>query len=221
MARQKKSTAYQKAREAEIKRLQTRYNAARKTANRRMARLEKLAENPDYYAVLGYAYKNAANDLMRLGSTSKYGRFPGDVGRMSADKTNISKLKAYIATAEEFLRSESSTKTGIDKIYNRRADTLNKKMGTSFTGDDIKTWFDSSIWKKLSEKYGSKTAMKVIAKIQDNAEKIRADIEDARLSHRRIDIDELKDVDGLDINSTLSRHDKSVLANLVDIYSRN
>lgn len=94
-------------------------------------------------------------------------------------------------------------------------------MGTHFTGDDLKKAFDSAIWKKMSTKFGSKTAMKVIGKIQDNAEKIRADIEDARLRHRRIDIDELKDVDGLDVNSMLTPQDKKIVSNLADIYSRN
>lgn len=216
-----KGKAAQAARERTVQQKQAEYARLAKTANRRMYKLEKLAERPEYKAVLGYAYKNAANDLKRLGSESKYGRFPMDITRFSANDVNINNLDAMIATAKEFLESVSSTKSGIDKVYNRRADTINNSMGTSFTGDDLKTWFDSSLWKKLSTKYGSKTAMKVIAKVQDNAEKIRADIEDARLAHRKIDIEELHDVDGLDLSNDMSAHDKTVIANLAEIYSRN
>lgn len=216
-----RSKAQQKSRNARISELKTEYRTLAKRANTRMLRLERLAENPEYKAVLGYAYKNAANDLKALGSNSKFGRFPTDILRLSADDTNIRSLQAYIATAKEFLESPSSTKSGVDKTYNQRAETLNRSMGTSFSGDTLKTWFDSTVWKKISAKYGSKTAMKVIAKVQDNAEKIRADIEDARLSHKRIDIEELQDVNGLDVNSMLSGHDKTVIANLADIYSQN
>lgn len=219
--RSHKSKAQIAARNAEVVRTKAEYRKLAKRANTRMLRLERLAENPEYKAVLGYAYKNVANDLKRLGSNAKYGRFPMDILRFSAEETDLGKLNDFIAKAKDFLAAPSSTKTGIDKVYNQRADTLNKKMGTSFSGNDMKTWFDSTTWKKISAKYGSKTAMKVIAKVQDNAEKIRADIEDARLRHKKIDIEELHDVDGLDLSRDLSSRDKSIIYNLAEIYSRN
>lgn len=211
-----RSKAEEAARNKEIRELQTEYNELRKTANRRMYRLEKLAERPEYKSVLGYAYKNAAYDIKALGAKNER-RFPGDIGRMSANETDIRKLKAYINTAKEFLSSASSTKRGIDTVYAQRAESLNRSQGTNFTTEDMSTFFNSSMWEKLENKYGSGVAMKVIAKIQKNAKQIVQEIEKARKAHKKIDISVLHDVDYLDLAYDLSAGDKKVIENIARI----
>lgn len=211
-----RSKAETTARTKEVRKLQTEYNSLRKTANQRMYRLEKLAENPEYKAVLGYAYKNAAYDLKALGAKNAR-RFPADIGRMSANETDIRKMKAYINTAKEFLSSVSSTKRGIDTVYAQRAASLNNSQGTNFTADDMSTFFNSSMWEKLENKYGSGVAMKVIAKIQKNAKQVVQEIDKARKAHKKIDISVLHDVDYLDLSYDLSAGDKRVIENIARI----
>lgn len=211
-----KSKAETAARNKEVRELQTEYNKLRKTANRRMYRLEKLAENPEYKSVLGYAYKNAAYDLQALGAKNAR-RFPADIGRMSANDTDIRKMKAYINTAKEFLSSASSTKRGIKTVYAQRAESLNRSQGTNFTAEDMSTFFNSSMWEKLENKYGSGVAMRAIAKIQKNAKQVVQEIDKARKAHKKIDISALHDVDDLDLSDDLSTADKRVIENIARI----
>lgn len=205
------------AREKRVKRMQSEYKKLAATANRRMTLLEKLSQNPDYKAVLGYAYKDAAYDLKALGVTKN--RFPQDIAKLSAKETDIRHLQAMINTAKEFLESPSSLKSGIDKTYKARAKTLNKKYGTDFTADNMKTFFDSAIFEKMKSRLGSAMAMKVIGKIQKNSEDIINDIKEARMSHKKITFDALSDIDGIDVNGMLDRNDKAVIGNLARIYS--
>lgn len=201
---------------SEIKRLQHEYHDLARAANNRMTRLEKLAKDPDYAAVLGYAYKDAAYDIKNLFGSS--GRFPQEVSKMAASNTNIRQMKQYITSVKNFLESPSSTKKGIDKVYRKRARTLNKSQGTNFTVDDMRTFFDSSVWKKMNSKFGSKTAIKIIDKIQKNAKQVSEDARKYRSQHRTIEYSTLKDVDGRDISSELSSHDKTVVANLAKMF---
>lgn len=212
MAKRKRKKTVQ-----EIKRLQREYHDLARSANNRMTRLEKLAKNPEYAAVLGYAYKDAAYDIKNLFGAS--GRFPQDVSKMAASKTDVRQMKQYITSVKNFLESPSSTKTGIDKVYRKRASTLNKSQGTNFTVSDMRTFFDSSVWKKMNSKFGSKTAMKVIDNIQKNSDQIAQEAEDARRRHRSIDYSTLHDVDGRDIMSELSSHDKNVISKLADMFA--
>lgn len=204
-------------REARVKELQAEYRKLAKTANTRMTKLEKLSKNPEYKAVLGYSYKNAAHDLKALGTET--GRFPQDIAKMSAKETNIKKLQQYITAAKNFINAPSSTKTGVDRLYGSRAKTLNRKYGTDMTADDMRDFFENSLWEKLSNRLGSQTAMVTMAKIQKNAGQIKQEVARARSKHQRIEIDSLKDVDGLDVDAMLKTEDRKVVENLAKIYS--
>lgn len=197
-----------------VNQLKADYRKLAITANRRMTLLEKLSNNPDYGAVLGYAYKNVAYNLQSLGETS--GRFSHDIEKLSAEETDIRHLSALIASAKEFLQSPTSLKSGIDKVYGKRANTLNKKYGTSFTADNMKTFFESRIFEKMNQKYGSKVTMRIIGTIQNNAKNVIDSIEKARKQHRKLNIE----VDGLNIADKMPGHDRTVLLNLAKIYAK-
>lgn len=217
-----RSKTQQTTRSAELSQLKAEYRHMAKVANQRMSRLETLAEKPEYAAVLGYAYKNAAYDIINVfdGDPDKP-RFLSisDIEKMAGKKIDITTLKMYTARIEDFLESPSSTKSGIIKVYKKRADTLNSRYGTNFTFEDMQTFFNSNAFKKFSFKFGSKTLMKMIGKIQENAEEIIKSIDESRKAHKRIDIDALKDVDGLDTNAMLSGSDKSEVYNIAKIYA--
>lgn len=220
MTRKKKPTKAE--RRATVQSLKTEYRRLAMQANRRMTQLEKLSQNPEYKAVLGYAYKNAAYDLKRfeLLGLAKGGRFAHDIEKLSADKTDIRELKMLISSARAFLDAPSSTKKGIDKTYNKRAKTLNKKYNTDFTSENMKVFFESALYEKLKNRLGSQQTMIVMARLQKKSGEIIEEIEDARKKHKRITISELQDVDGLNIDDELTINDRKVIENLAKIYER-
>lgn len=197
--------------------MQKEYRAAAIRANRRMTNLEKLAaRDPDYKAVLEYAYGNVQYDLNALGMTG--GRFTHELDKVPASKVNMKKLGAALGAVNEFLSAASSTKKGIDRTYNKRAKTINKRYGTKLNSSDMRLFFSSHEWEKLKNMFGSKTAMKIIAKVQKNAKEITKQVETARRQHKKINIDVLNDIDGLNINTALSSRDRGIIANLASIY---
>lgn len=203
-----------------VKELQQEYKILANRANKRMRALERLAENPEYKAVLGYSYRNATHDLKGLGELTKHNRFSLDITRMAAKDTNINHLTALIVVAQSFLDSPSSTKRHIDIVYGNRAKTLNRKFNTNLTADDMKTFFESAYWEKLSNNLGSQTAMIVIGKIQKNTDKILAQVRESKYRYKNIDLDALKNVGGLDINKQISAEAKKIIFNLAKIYDK-
>lgn len=208
-----------KAREAEIQKLQTQYKKLASTANRRLSNIEKLADDPDFgTAVLGYAYKNALYDIQGLPGGEGKVRYPMDISRFSAKKTNIRDLRQAIVSVQNFLDMPSSTKRGIKKVYGKRAKTLNKKYNTDLTWQDLREFFESTFWKKMNTKYGSKTALKAIAKVQKNSGDVLKDIQSANAENKRINIKSLENIDGYNLNKNMNKDDLKVIENLARIY---
>lgn len=203
------------ARTARISKLKKEYRELANEANARMRALEQLAKNPEYKAVLGYAYKDVLHDLEALTGRK---RFLHNIERLSAKNTDIRHLTALINVAKTFLDSPSSTKEGIDQVYGKRADTINEKFGTNFTSEDMKTFFESSVWEKLKDRLGSPVAMLVINKIQKEPNKILEDIEASRQKHQRVNIESLN-IDNKDVNKELTTHDRHVIEKLAKIYA--
>lgn len=213
--------AQRKRIQREIKNLQSEYFKLARSANNRMTRLEKLAQDPEYKAVLGYAYKDAAYDLRHL--FARFGdvqRFPQDVSKMAANETNIRQMKQYIRSVKNFLESPSSTKKGIDKIYRHRASTINRKYNTNFTVDDMRVFFDTTVWKRISKTFESNSALKVIDTVQKNWKEIIEEAKEARKSHKSIDYESLKDVEGRDFNKELGPYDKNIINKLAEMFSK-
>lgn len=208
-------------RTARVNELKAEYKKLARTANRRMYKLERLAENPENKAVLGYAYKNVMHDLKSLGELTKGGRFSMDITKMSADKTDIRHLTALVNTARSFLDAPSSTIGGIEKIYGKRAGTLNKKYGTDLSASDMKTFFESAYWDKLKDKLGSQTAMIVIGQVQKKSDEIIESIDKSRAQHNKIDISSIIDSEGLDTSQIINSKDVKVIERLARIYERS
>lgn len=204
-----------------VNELKAEYKKLATTANWRMLKLERLAENPEYKSVLGYAYKNVMHDLKSLGELTKGGRFSMDIIRMSADETDIRHLTALVNTARSFLDAPSSTIGGIHKIYGKRAKTLNKKYGTDLSAGDMKTFFESAYWEKLKDKLGSQTAMIVIGQVQKKSEDVIESIDKSRSQHKKIDISSVLDTDGLDTSKIIDSKDTRIIEHLARIYERS
>lgn len=126
-----------------------------KRANERLRALEKLAENPEYESVLGYAYRTAARDIKELGvGNSEKVRF--------RIPKNTSQMEAVLRRVDKFLAMPTSTKSGIKETYAKDASAFNKAFGTSFTWQELKRFLDASDWNRLKDEKGSKVLQSVI-----------------------------------------------------------
>lgn len=163
------------------------YRKLAKRADQRLVRLEKLSEKEGYENVLKYAYAKAEQDILMYGKPKNRPRFN------TAPPQNTNSLQGKINDIKRFLDYPSSTKKGIESIYQARADTVNRNMGlraydessgkwvndtNAFTWEDLANFFNSKSWDKLGQAFGSKTVMMIIGQIKMNykdiSEAIRA-----------------------------------------------
>ncbi len=148
------------------------YKRLAKAADRRLRDLEKLSENSKYSHVKEWAYKNAMYDLKNLYGQSAR-RFDTVLPKNSSGSISQKGYMARINAVKRFLNAPSSLKSEIDEVYDKRAETLNKRYGTQFDWQSVGKVFESGLFKKMEKLFGSKTAMKVIGKIQEKGIKIK------------------------------------------------
>lgn len=165
---------------AELKR----YNALAKKADRYMRNLEKLADQPGYKNIKKYAYAKAAKMIEGWtppGSKNKKPRWQ----RNTPEDTRT--LKAKIKDIESFIQMPTATKRGIDRIYKKRVETINKRYKTNFTWQQLAEFFDSTMPDKTFDKYGSKTVLIALGKIQHNRDEVIEKFKSHEPVHLKID----------------------------------
>lgn len=135
------------------------YNKIVRSANKQLYRLEKYSEEPGYENITKFAYAKAMQNIKRR---------HGDKVRfqLANDKTDLRRLRGDINAVLEFMNSPSRSKTGIKKIYQERANTINERYGTSFTWQTMADYYSSGLNVKLDKAYGSKTALTQFANFQ-------------------------------------------------------
>lgn len=164
------------------------YRRLAKRADQRLVRLEKLSEQEGFKKVKQYAYKRAAYDAAEWGADPMKPRFN------IAPPKNKTSLRAKIQDIINFLDMPSSTKAGIVKIYEGRAQTLNnkyKEYNLNLSWSDIADFFDSALYKKMSKKFGSDVAVKTIATIKHNEGQVLKDFKNKQASHVKTESDDL------------------------------
>lgn len=167
------------------KQLRAEYQKEMWKANKKLERLEKLANNPTYEGVLNYAYRVAARDIKNLGiGDSEKVRF-----RMPS---NTNKLEAAIKRAKKFNAMPTSGKREIDVIYRANAKNFNKAFGTNFTWQELRTFMKQSDWENLDKKYGYKLMKKAIKSYVDK-NKAEASVKAANEQHKNVKPDEVAD----------------------------
>lgn len=137
------------------------YKAIAKTADQRLVELERLSKKKGYKEVTEWAYSNAMRDIRGM-----FGEDATRFNRKLPDKVNLNTLYKDINKILKFLNSPTSSVSGIDIIYDKRAKTLNKNYGTNLNWDTTGRLFESRLWKKTGGKKGSATALKAIGVLQ-------------------------------------------------------
>lgn len=152
-------------------------------ADRRMLRLEALAKSgkPGFENVLNWSYAKAQLDIEHW-TKGKGKRFE------TKPPTRQEDIIAKINDIKAFMSSASSTVGSITSTYKKTANTINERYGTSFTWQDIVSFYGSEKHKDWERVLGSSTALNTIAVIQKNEKKIVKAIEENKLRDLRIPV---------------------------------
>lgn len=147
------------------------YRRLAKVADQRLVRLENLADVPGYEGSSKWAYNRAMKDIQKWSGEERT-RFntapPADAGQ----------LKAKINDIKAFINAQTSTKSGITKVYKKRANTYNKKYGTDFSWEDIANYYNKKLNEKFERYADSDVINKAIAVIRSQIRNEKKSIED-------------------------------------------
>ena len=123
------------------------YHRLAKVADQRLLRLEEMAGlregkagTPGMEKVTAYAYDRAMRDLEIYGGGKRFNTKPPLNPDGTVDNRLLSEKLADIRT---FLSSVTSTKQGVQQVYQERTNTINDKFGTNFTWTDLADYFRS------------------------------------------------------------------------------
>ena len=187
------------------------YRREIKVANERLRQLEILSKQPEFENVLKYAYRLAERDIKELGIGNldkvRY-RVPQKGGVI-----NTNKLESALRRVKQFNTGyKTTTKSDIINTYQKDATSLNNKLGTNFTWQEMKTYLDSMEWEKMKKDLGSDVVVKVIKSVTEN-NVTESDILEA-IEHNKT----IEGLDGVESDWTKRIYDKYNL-NVDDLYS--
>lgn len=137
-----------------------------KRADQRLVRLEKLAGEENFEGVLTFAYKGALKDIRQLTGNRDATRFNVALQKTKSGKVNQALLHAKINAVKRFLEAPTSMKSTVVRSYQKRADKINAKHGTSFTWQQMGRFFESAAYEKMLKTYGSDVILKAIGRKQ-------------------------------------------------------
>ena len=156
------------------------YRKLAKRADQRLVRLERLSQEKDFKQARQWAYRRATIDAMEWGASPSKPRFN------IAPPQHMTQLRAKIQDIKNFLDKPTSTKAGIIQVYQNKADSLNEKYkdyGLNLNWSDVGTFFESTLYKKLSKKYSSGTVIKAVATMKKNEGRLLKDFQQQKASH--------------------------------------
>lgn len=132
------------------------YRSFAKRADQRLVRLEKM---PGGDATSG-AYATAARAIEHYTGVTDKPRFNRGIPKEDA------LLRMKIRDIKQFLSMPTSTTGGVRSIANKRTKTMNTKYGVNLTNRQWAQVWESGLGDKLMNKFGSKTAFKMLAKVK-------------------------------------------------------
>ena len=171
----------------DINALRSEYKRLAKRADQRLVRLEQGGLTG------GSAYRSASQ---MTGSDNP--RFNRGIA------TDARRLRGQINKVRRFLGMETSTKTGIAKIESGRSKTLKNEYGIEADGEQIKAIFEGALYKKLNDRFGSKTAATIIGSIQKTEGQVKQTLQELADQHVY-----LSRSDKLSISATIGNYMRS------------
>lgn len=177
MARKKygKSKRWEGSKDFKDLSLLDQYKRLSQRADKRLQRLEKRFNQPGYEGLEKWAYARAMRDI-KAWSGKKGTRFGTKIPEFDDMAAQERYLRAKINDINTFLRSSTSTisggmeSEGILPLENG-AKTFSKKYGAKFTWQQLGSFYESQLSKKLSEQFGSNTIAKAIGRFKRLSDK--------------------------------------------------
>ena len=181
------------------------YRTAAKAADQRLVRLERLTQEENFRIADKWAYARAQRDIEQWSGE-------GATRFNTAPPKSAAALRAKIEDIRHFLTAPTSTKTGIKQVYIDKAKKINEKYGTSLKWDQVGKVFESNLWRSLDKRYGSKTAVKVLGRVQKykNKKKLLEAVKQADTSDLRVPDDQV----GRAVKEALEKHGKDIVETL-------
>lgn len=149
------------------------YKSIAKAADARLLALERLSGKEGYKDVREWAYKLAMYDIH-----ASFGQQAKRFNRKIPD--DLTQIYKNIRNVLTFLESPTSSKQGIDEVYQKRAETIKQRYGVQTNWQSIAGLFESKLYQKTDSKYGSKTALRAIGFIQRNTDTILKALEEGK-----------------------------------------
>lgn len=166
------------ARRDRVRALQAEYRKNAKIAN---SRLYMIEHNADSSGLWRFSYSSAIHDTQAFFHKN---RFSYAISAKNPDKVSLRELTHYNTVVKNFLDSPTSTISGFKKVYEKARGTIKDLYGIDISADEAAEFYASSYWKKLSNKYGSKTAAKIVGNIQKADPEVIDDIHESIRKHK-------------------------------------
>lgn len=156
MAKSKQSkTDYRKQLEAEVKPMMQK-------ANMMLTNLEQLAKTEEFAGIEQFAYRNAMQQIKEIrGSGYKRFNIPKNTHQLEKTKRAL----------EKFMDSPTSSKKGIEQLYEKNADWFNKQMGSKYSWQKMGSFLQAAEFEDLKADYFSKTAILIVSQLYKHRRK--------------------------------------------------
>ena len=98
-------------------------------------------------------------------------------------------LIAKINDIRSFLAKPTSSKAGIIAVYQKKADTINKKFGAGFTWQTFASYYENENNKNWDSLLGSGTALETIGELKKHKKEVLEELkkEDRKSRHVKVD----------------------------------
>ena len=152
--------------------LQETYRREVARVNKQLYRLEKhyagTGEN-----IMATAYAGLMRDIKA---------FFGEQKRFSKSMpATVREYQKRMNAIRRFYEKPTSTITGKKNVFERRAEGLSKATGTKIDPDQLAAMFETGLFRQLiKETFGYVTALKAIARIQKQGERIVKDLQEGK-----------------------------------------
>ena len=188
------------------------YKRLAKTADQRLVRLEALSYEKGFKSVKTWAYAGAIQDIRKY--TPEGTRFNV--------KVETRDLPDRIADVRKFLEKPSSNKRNIVKFYAKRADSINRSQGTSYTWQELADFFETTTASKLKI-YGSGDTLRVNNAINKGMIKAGEPVEgETKKEREKRQINALKKaLDDNNVDNILHVDDDHVKDTIIDMLKNN
>lgn len=160
------------------------YKRLATTADKRMQRLEKLSQTEMYKDVLNWSYRVAVRDIRKWSGENR-SRW------LTKPPEDPEKLLAKVSDMQKFLEAPTSSKASIDKFTRKGLKTITETYGDGyeFTSGDLMRLYQRGNAAAWNSKFGSKTAIKVIATIKKMSRSSAYKLKKAIKEGKDVDID--------------------------------